>query len=197
MFLCYCHLSAFQIALKQKESHFLFYIHTKTIIVNALYLKETRQWAQISVLSQKNFFLATSIFKIGQYRNRCYPTVSHPDRRKHHYSNPIYLLLNTKAPSHLRKINYSVDGGKIPAVIKHKVILMSLAMWSNERNEQPAQKSGAPLCSARAGSSGMDFMFRRGGPGGLWLGPRGLCMGGSWCLIFIYVKVTMAADSDA
>lgn len=73
---------------------------------------------------------------------------------------------------------------------------------SNGRKEQPAQKSAAPLGSAWAGSSGMDFMFLRDTPeaaGGLWPGPTGLCMRGSWVpyLLFIYVKVTMAADSNA
>lgn len=45
-------------------------------------------------------------------------------------------------------------------------------------------------------------MFLRDTPeaaGGLWPGPTGLCMRGSWVpyLLFIYVKVTMAADSNA
>jgi len=48
----------------------------------------------------------------------------------------------------------------------------------------------------------MDFMFlsdAAGAAGGLCPGLKGLCMRGSWvpCLLFIYVKVTMAADNDA
>jgi len=75
------------------------------------------------------------VFKIRQYRNRCYLRVSYPHHRKHPCSNLVYSLLNTEPPPHLRKINYFLDGVKIPAVIKYKVILLSTAMWNKVMEE--------------------------------------------------------------